>query len=113
MSRYRIFNIINSPSAISQGILIETMEVHIIGAIHHNYCITIYCDRHHTSCPNLGRRVILLGGLDQYIGHSETLYNYVLYHLCSIPRGPTIHSDNHHRGCLNTEYSIILIHRIE
>ena len=51
------------------------MEVHIIGAIHHNYCITIYCDSHDTSCPNLGRRVILLGGLDRDIAHCQILYN--------------------------------------
>ena len=89
------------------------MEGHIIGAIHHNYCITIYCDRHHTSCPNLGRRVILLGSLYQDIAHSKTLYNYVLYHLCIIARSATNHYDNDERQCLDTEYSILLIHHLQ
>jgi hypothetical protein len=110
VSRYRIFNIINSPSAISQGILIETMEVHIIGAIHHNYCITIYCDSHDTGCSNLGCRVILFGGLDQYIAHSEMLYKYAL---CIIATSPTTHYDNHESQCLDTEYSILLIHLLQ
>jgi len=47
-------------------------------AIHHNYCIRIYCDSHDSGCSSLDRRVILLGGLDQDIAHYETLHNYVL-----------------------------------
>jgi len=68
------------------------------------FCITIYCDSHETGCPNLGRRVILLSGLDQEIAHQETLYNYIFYHLCIVPRDTTIYLDNYHRGCLNIEY---------
>jgi len=77
------------------------------------FCITIYCDSHDTGCPNLGRRVILLGGLDQDIAHCKTLYNYVLGHLCIIARSTTTHYDNDQRQCLDTEYSILLIHHLQ
>ena len=77
------------------------------------FCITIYCDSHDTGCSNLGFQVILFGGLDQYIAHSEMLYKYALYHLCIIATSPTTHYDNNERQCLDTEYSILLIHHLQ
>ena len=77
------------------------------------FCITIYCDSHDTGCPNLGRRVILLGGLDQDIAHCKTLYNYVVYHLYIIARTRTTHYDNDERHCLDIKYKIILIHSLQ
>ena len=44
LSQYRILNNINSQHRISHGTLRDTMQVHIIVAIHQNYCITIQCD---------------------------------------------------------------------
>ena len=85
----------------------------MIVAVSHMFCITIYCGIHDTGCPNLGRRVILLGSLDQDIALCETLYNYVLYHLSVRARSTTTHYDNNERQCLDTEYSILLIHHLQ